>query len=155
MLRLSKRAMNNVVIITMLVMIALFNLDSFLPPPKPAEQRPLLPENAYVLKIEQDNHKLERVGQSWRQVSPVASMDVTANQQYAAWQQAQLTAAPFVENTAAVSPIVVVVWLAGQPQGQVYAFYPQTQPTLVQIDDDWYTLENVPLHALLPWLAHP
>ncbi|NDV90526.1 hypothetical protein GTH32_04850 [Alteromonas sp. 345S023] len=155
MLRLSKRAMNNVVIITMLVMIGLFNLDSFLPPPKPAKQRPLLPENAYVLKIEQDDHKLERVGQSWRQVSSVASMGISANQQYTAWQQAQLTAAPFVENTSAVSPIVVVVWLAGQPQGQVYAFYPQTQPPLVQIEDDWYQLENVQLHALLPWLAHP
>lgn len=145
--------MNNVVIITMLIMIALFNLDSLLPPPKPTEQRPLLPESAYVLKIVQDNHKLERVGQSWRQVSPVAPVSVTANQQYAAWQAAQLVSAPLTDEASAGTPIVVVVWLAGQPQGLVYAFYPNTHPTEVKIDNDWYRLENAQLHTLLPWLA--
>ena len=52
MARLSQRAMNNVVIVAMLVMIALFNLDSFLPKRAVPELRPLLPPDAYVLKIE-------------------------------------------------------------------------------------------------------
>ena len=59
--------MNNVVIIAILVMIALFNLDSLRPQKNVVETRSLLPENAYVLKIEHDGHSLERIGQQWRQ----------------------------------------------------------------------------------------
>ena len=67
MARISQRAMNNVVIIAMLIMIALFNLDSLVPKKDVVQSRSLLPEDAYVLKIEHDGHSLERVGQQWRQ----------------------------------------------------------------------------------------
>ena len=67
MARISQRAMNNVVIIAMLIMIALFNLDSLVPKKDAVKTRSLLPEDAYVLKIEQDNNSLERIGQQWRQ----------------------------------------------------------------------------------------
>ena len=53
MARLSQRAMNNVVIFAMLIMIALFNLDAFLPKKARPLVTPLIPEDAYVLKIEQ------------------------------------------------------------------------------------------------------
>ena len=73
--------MNNVVIIAILVMIALFNLDSLRPQKNVVETRSLLPENAYVLKIEHDGHSLERIGQQWRQKghteSPVSYTHLT------------------------------------------------------------------------------
>ncbi len=68
--RISQRAMNNVVIIAMLIMIALFNLDSLVPKKNVAQSQSLLPEDAYVLKIEHDGNSLERVGQQWRLSQP-------------------------------------------------------------------------------------
>lgn len=154
--KLSQRAMNNVVIFAMLVMIALFNLDSFLPKPKVAEIQPLLAPDAYVLKIEHDGNKLERNGQQWRQVSSKGVLPVTASEQIAHWQGAQLQSTTLAENAfQSIAPMVVVVWLAGQPNGQVFAFYPNTHPATVKHNGNWYTLKHAQLEALLPWLSQP
>ena len=48
-------------------MIVLFNLETFLPTSPAPQSRPLIAPNAYLLRIEQDNFKLERAGQSWYQ----------------------------------------------------------------------------------------
>ena len=156
MARLSQRAMNNVVIVAMLVMIALFNLDSFLPKRAAPELRPLLPPDAYVLKIEHATNKLERNGQQWRQVSSEGALPVTAQDQIAAWQVAQLKTTSLVDDAfQSIEPIVVVIWLAGQANGHVFAFYNNTQPVTVKYNGVWYTLENTDLNALLPWLSEP
>jgi len=152
--RLSQRAMNNVVILAMLVMIALFNLDKFASTPDAPSSRSLLPSDAYVLKIEQDGHKLERNGQTWRQVSGRAALPVTPQAQYAAWQQAALVPTPLPDSALSqVEPIITVVWLAGYSQGIVFAFYPSSHPTTVKLDGQWYALENAELRTLLPWLS--
>lgn len=156
MARLSQRAMNNVVIIAMLVMIALFNLNSFLPAPAAPELRPLVPSDAYVLKIEQGSSKLERNGQQWRQVSSKAALPVSGRDQIEAWRQGRLKTATLTDNAfKTIEPIVVVVWLAGEANGQVYAFYANTHPATVKFHHAWYTLEDVDLGTLLPWLSEP
>ena len=153
MARFSQRGMNNIVIVAMLVMIALFNLNRFLPIPEEPDIRPLIPAGAYILKLEQDTSRLERNGQQWRQVSPEGALPVSPREQLMAWQQAQLKLAPLLDNAfESIDPIVVVVWLAGHVDGQVYAFYPNTHPVTVKYNNQWYTLENATLNALLPWL---
>ena len=54
--------MNNVVIFAMLFMIVLFNLKTFLPESSTPASRPLVPQDGYILRIEQDGFALERAG---------------------------------------------------------------------------------------------
>ncbi|QJR81027.1 hypothetical protein CA267_009685 [Alteromonas pelagimontana] len=149
MARLSQRAMNNVVIFAMLLMIALFNIDAFLPAAKEPAVRPLLMQDDYVLKIEQGDNRLERVGQQWRQTATLPSLPVSPEDQLLAWQKAILV--PTAVETA-TSPYVVVVWLAGNANGNVFAFYPTDEKVLVKHDDQWFTLKpSSLLYTMLPW----
>jgi|TARA_Y100000296_G_C5086164_1_gene212508 hypothetical protein len=150
--RISQRAMNNVVIIAMLIMIALFNLDSLLPKKNTIQTRSLLPEEAYVLKIEHDNNSLERIGQQWRQKGPYTGLTVTPDEQFSHWQRAMLyPAAEVPESVMNTQPYIVVVWLAGKNNGNVYAIYPNTSPVVIKFENNWYTLTNTDLDKLLPW----
>lgn len=152
MARLSQRAMNNVVIFAMLIMIALFNLDAFLPDKQLPQARPVLTEDSFVLKIEHDGNLLERVGREWRQVSGHMPLDLTPQEQLAAWQEASLTPATDVKpSRLKEDPLVVVIWLAGQSDGQVYAFYPGAPFALAKHNGHWFTLKGATLHQLLPW----
>lgn len=152
MARLSQRAMNNVVIVAMLIMIALFNIDSFLPKKKASEFRSLLPQNAYMLKIEHDGNQLIRQGQQWLQRTVEHTPSISPEVQLLGWQNGILQRAPSVANeVAGEEPLVVVVWLAGEENGRVYGFYPRSSSTLVEVDNAWYTLQDVSLDTLLPW----
>ena len=152
MARISQRAMNNVVIVAMLLMIALFNIDSFLPKQDIAQYQSLLPQDVYVLKIEHDENSLERSGQIWRQRTGDTALSVPPDRQFSAWQQAMLEPISGVPQTvSSMQPLVVVVWVAGQANGLVYGFYPSTSPTVVKYDGNWYTLTNAELDTLLPW----
>ncbi|MEW9798054.1 hypothetical protein [Alteromonas sp. CYL-A6] len=153
MARLSQRAMNNVVIFAMLAMIALFNLNSFLPQPTSDDVLSVIGSNDFVLKIEQDGNVLERAGQQWRQRTQTTPQPaITPQQQLRAWQTATLVPVSFATNAPSTSPVVAVVWLAGQSQGQVYAFYPSESGTLVKYNGSWYQLRDASLSSLLPWL---
>ena len=152
MARISQRAMNNVVIIAMLIMIALFNLDSLVPKKDVVLSRSLLPEDAYVLKIEHDGHSLERVGQQWRQSGQNTVLAIKPDVQFSHWQRARLEPATDVpEAITKVQPYIVVVWLAGNNNGNVYAIYPNTSPVVIKFENNWYTLTNTELDKLLPW----
>lgn len=144
--------MNNVVIIAMLIMIALFNLDSLVPKKDSVKTRSLLSEDAYVLKIEQDNNSLERIGQQWRQKSLSTNLAVKPDEQFSHWRRAMLNPATEVpESVLNTQPYIVVVWLAGNSDGKVYAIYPNTSPTVIKFENNWYTLTNTDLDKLLPW----
>lgn len=150
--RISQRAMNNVVIIAMLIMIALFNLDSLVPKKNVAQFQSLLPEDAYVLKIEHDGNSLERIGQQWRQTGQNAALVIKPDVQFSHWQRAMLEPATEVpEAIANIQPYIVVVWLAGNNNGNVYAIYPNTSPVVIKFENNWYTLTNTELDKLLPW----
>lgn len=151
---MSKPAMNNVVILAMLIMIALFNLESFLPASKTPVSRALLPSDAYVLKIELDTHTLERVGQQWRQVSTIDT-NVPPSLQFSHWQRGiLLPVAGSVPDHDKIAPLIAVVWLAGRTDGLVYAFYPSSEATFVHVNGLWFTLENTTVFQLLPWIKH-
>ncbi|WP_338024893.1 hypothetical protein [Alteromonas antoniana] len=153
MARLSQRAFNNVVIFAMLLMIALFNLDSFLPVSQPQGSQPLLTSDAYILKIEQDQQRLERTGQHWRYVTETV-VDMAPEAQIEAWQSGILEPAPRARSLAQnLRPIIAVVWLAGESQGLVYAFYMSDSHTFVKHNDQWFELERVTLKSLLPWFT--
>jgi hypothetical protein len=153
MAKLSQRAMNNVVIVAMLIMIALFNIDSLRPQKDISEFRSLLPQDAYVLKIEHDENQLVRSGQQWRQRSAEGKLLISPDAQIGGWQDARLRYLTSLKNDiSGVEPLVVVVWLAGETNGRVYAFYPTASVTVVKVDNNWYALENVPLNTLLPWI---
>ncbi|NVK56882.1 MAG: hypothetical protein HWE26_14860 [Alteromonadaceae bacterium] len=152
MARMSKRAFNNVVIFAMLGMIFLFNLDRFVPDSKLPASQPLLPEGVYVLKIEQDARKLERVGQQWRFVGLNESLDSSPEQQIQAWREAVIQAAKPPREVSQTEPLLSVVWVAGQAQGLVYAFVVQNQNLWVSVDNQWYIVTNQRLDQLLPWL---
>lgn len=149
---LSQRGMNNVVIFAMLLMIALFNLNAFLPEKDKPARLPLLAQDAYVTKITQDQFALERIGQQWRQAGLTQPLTITPDEQYAAWMSAQLD---IVDTPTDIdAPMVVVVWLAGRVNGEVYAFYPavnQISTTYVKLGGQWYQLMGTELSQLLPW----
>lgn len=153
MAKLSQRAMNNVVIVAMLIMIALFNIDSLRPQQDTSEVRNLLPQNAYVLKIEHDDNQLVRSGQQWRQRSTEGNLSISPEAQMVGWQKARLRYLTSLKNDISeIEPLVVVVWLAGATNGRVYAFYPTPSVTVVKVDNNWYALDNVSLSTLLPWI---
>jgi hypothetical protein len=144
--------MNNVVIIAMLIMIALFNLESFTSSSEAPAQRMLLPQDAYVLKIEHDGSALERTGQQWRQRSSNEVQGISPDRQFSEWQRAILVPTTEVpEDVVSQQPIIVVVWVAGNTNGLVYAFYPGATMTVVNVENNWYTLSNAKLENLLPW----
>ncbi|AXR08279.1 hypothetical protein [Salinimonas sediminis] len=150
--RFSSRAMNNVVIFAMLFMILLFNLDSFLPTTGSPQDQPLVPEHEYLLRIEQDHYRLERVGQVWRQSQLESPIDTSPEAQFSAWQRGYLAPTDRVPATIANGQAyIVILWLAGKSDGLVYAFHPGPTHTYVQVNNQWFVLKDTTLPQLLPW----
>ena len=141
------------VIFAMLGMIFLFNLDRFVPESQQPVSLPLLPENAHVLKIEQSGFKLERVGQQWRWNGVNKTLSSTPEAQISQWRNAVMQPAKPPQEITQTEPLIAVVWVAGASQGLVYAFVAKDQNLWVQFDQQWYTLDEVRLSQLLPWLA--
>lgn len=133
-------------------MILLFNLDSFIPEKTTPQARPMLSQDDYLLRIEQGQYRLERVGQSWRQSQLESTSTTGPDKQLAAWQQAVLSPADAIpQDITSVEPYVAVVWLAGETQGQVFAFYPHAGQTYVKTQKQWFILKQATLPTLLPW----
>ncbi len=148
-MRLSKRGWNNVIIFAMLVMIILFNLsDIFKSEQASLEAVPLLPEHALVMSIEYADWKVERIGQSWRR-SPGTTDTNDLSALAASWQSAMVQALPAEPTLTDASPMVAVVWLAGEAQGRVYEFYRQGESTLLRHDQTWYQLISPNLELLI------
>lgn len=153
MARLSKRGFNNVVIFAMLGMIFLFNLDRLVPQSQQPVSLPLLPDNAHVLKIEQSAYKLERVGQQWRWKGVNKTLTSTPETQIDHWRSAVMQPAKPPREITQTEPLIAVVWVAGASQGLVYAFVSKDNNLWVQVEQQWYTLDDVRLSQLLPWLG--
>ena len=150
--RLTQRSLNNVVIIAMLLMMALFNLDRLLPSTSQSDAFLLLSPDSYLLKVEHGSAKLERVGQEWRQVGAVITTGVSPAEQLNAWKTAVLTPVEMVpESILNQAPQVVVVWLAGEPKGLVYALYQIENELYTEHQGNWYRLDNTAIELLLPW----
>ena len=145
MVRLSRRAWNNVLIITTLIMIVIFNSTSNLintEPDASTEVISLIPEEAVILTMEFGAIKLERIGNGWR-TQPASELpsDVLA-QKVSNWRRAtmKLTDPIVLEN-----PFVVVVWLAGEQTGRVFQLEQVGNVVVVNHQQQTYRIDQTSL----------
>ena len=144
-MKISSRAFNNILIFSMLAMIMLFNMDTWLPKPGGAEKMALIAEQDLVLRIDIDGARLERVGTQWRLIDSSASHvpeDIVN-----AWLSAELAATEF--NGVVNTSVFAQVWLAGYPQPAGFTLIQSPHGSFVRISDSTYRIENVDFSALV------
>lgn len=150
---LSQRTLNNIVILAMVVMMALFNLDKLLPQASTPSALLLIQPDTYLLKVEHGTARLERVGQQWRQSGAKKALSVSPQLQLTAWKRALLSSVEAIpESLLSQQPHIVVIWLAGEPKGRVYALYEAQNEIYVEHQSHWYRLDHASISELLPWL---
>lgn len=152
MIRLSQRGWNNVIIVSMLLLIVLFNSSSnFLSNDEldPDQSFPLLPANSVLMTLDFGSQKVERIGRGWRILadkSQALTDQTVLNELVNNWQRAEIQ--PF-DELKQDRGLVVVVWLAGQDQARVYQFYQIGQTLLVEVEHEFYQLTNMNLEQLV------
>lgn len=149
MIRMSRKAWNNIIIFAMLLMIFLFNTTTNIltgPDDKP-QFIGLLPEHSVLMTLQSDGFEIQRIGTGWRLV-PAA--ELTQEQLYAVvknWQVSIMT--PIETASPETKPLVVIAWLAGVDQGLVFQFYQQQKDLLIQHQGNWFTLHNSQLSQFI------
>ncbi|MEM6508773.1 MAG: hypothetical protein AAF644_04675, partial [Pseudomonadota bacterium] len=141
-MRLSRKAWNNVVIISMLLMIFFFNGLHKKLNTQPVEEgvQALLPEQSFILAMAFPELKIERIGTSWRsqilQETTWQGDEQQLEQLVELWQHQKLTIASLtvskISQTSA--DYVASVWLAGEQLPAVYQLY--------NIDQQYYLLDK-------------
>lgn len=141
MIKLSQRAWNNVIIVSMLMLIMLFNFSSnFLNhgSDKASSLNTLVPVNMVITTMAFDQQKIERIGQGWR-----TSSGIYDNERLASlvehWINAEIVL--FDSNLILESPSSTIkLWFAGQAFPVEYQFMNLADKTLVKIDKHTYQL---------------
>ncbi len=144
MIRLSKKAWNNVLIFSMLLMIFLFNglhhklIDS----DEEVRTQHLLPQQSYILKLAYPDVTIERIGTGWRSSAAVSESELIALVQR--WKQTLGMTFPDTTTaeklTAGKSPEKLIsIWLAGETKPLTLAFFAQDEYFLVysQLTSVW------------------
>ena len=142
MIRLSRKAWNNVIIFAMLLMIFLFNAsNNFLTGSDNDQQsRGLLPEHSVLMTLQSNGRELQRIGTGWRVIPPAEIEQQKLQAVVTSWQTSIMTS---IQNpNPKAEPIVVVAWLAGQDKGLVFQLYQQQQDILVQHQGGWFIINN-------------
>lgn len=148
MIRLTSRAWNNVLIISMLLLILMFNLSGNLFSDEGATGEAidvLIPPDAMLTSIVTHAYTIEKVGRGWRFVPPSSDLVSEENQvtrEYLtaidnqtltelvmAWQNAEL--AP-IGNATLSGATQVNLWLAGESAPRHYLFFQVGKDMLVQ-----------------------
>lgn len=154
MLRLTKRAWNNVLIFSMLGLILILNIDTFRSDGPSA--RLIVPEGEYILNIQINQVEIEKAGQQWR-IDPNGvqpNVQVSAEKLQAivsAWQQAYISPAGLdFDNTLFSSPSsLVVISLAGVSKPTVVALNIVEEQLFFVIDKQVYILNSPTIVQLL------
>jgi hypothetical protein len=141
MIKLSQRAWNNVIIVSMLMLIMLFNFSSSFLNDGGDEASSLLtlvPDNMTITTMEFEQDKVERIGQGWRTAS-----GMYVNEELASlvehWINAEVNL--FDQGSYLQSPTSTVkLWFAGQILPIEYQFIQLADKTLVKIDKQTYQL---------------
>lgn len=150
MIRLSRRAWNNVLIFSVLIMIVLFNsTNNFLTDGTPAspEQIPLLPPDSVVMTIDFGSTEIERVGRGWRSVPPANLTEPQLANTVEAWTLAEVE---LYQGSLGGSPRVVVVWLAGETNGRVFELYDVGQQLVLRHQKQLFRVVNFSASQLIP-----
>ncbi|WP_105166811.1 hypothetical protein [Pseudoalteromonas sp. T1lg23B] len=123
-MRLGTKAWNNVVIISMLLMIFFLNGLHHKLNPQTELQGPqrLLPEQSFVLTLAFPGYKIERIGTSWRIDGPWQAQPEQLQALVALWQTAQLDVAQVSLNQEQALS-VAQFWLASQELPLSYQLY--------------------------------
>lgn len=141
MIKLSQRAWNNVIIVSMLILIMLFNFSSdFLNggSNKTPSLLTLVPAGMTITTIEFENETVERIGQGWRSTSGIRNnKSLTSLVEY--WNNAQINL--FEHNLDGhKSAASMTLWFAGQALPVHYQFIQLADKMLVKIDGQIYEL---------------
>jgi hypothetical protein len=154
MLRLSQRAWNNVIIVTMLVMILLFTSTTKIlngEAPEVHVESALLPLQSTILTIDFGQQKIERIGRGWRLKSG-NNVDESALQQLIEnWLN---TGLELIDVQVPEQPLIVIVWLAGESQGMEYKFFQLEDRLLVSFAQQLYQVQDRSLADLFPQGAY-
>ena len=155
MVKMSRKAWNNVVIFSMLLMIFFLNgLHYKLNPSDEAlEVESVLPEQSFVLALAFPGYKIERIGTSWRIELPQNSDDSYATAQLqqliAKWQQLQVQViqAPQLNNQAIT---VARFWLATEELPLSYQLFREGKHYYLfdKRGKRWFELEPAQAQAL-------
>lgn len=141
MIKLSQRAWNNVIIVSMLILIVLFNFSSKILNKGGDEELPLrtlVPANMAITTMLFEQEKVERIGQGWRAVHGVYNNERLASL-VAQWNKAEVSL--FDQSISWQSPTSSVqVWFAGHALPVDYQFMQLEDKTLVKIDKQPYRL---------------
>ena len=145
MIRLSQRGWNNVIIVSMLMLIMLFNFSSDFLNGGSGEAPSLLtlvPANMTITTMAFEQEKVERIGQGWRATSGKNGKKYS-NERLASlvehWVNAEISL--FEQNPNWKLPITTVkIWFAGQALPIEYKFMQMADKTLVKIDQQTYQL---------------
>ena len=141
MIKLSQRAWNNVVIVSMLVLIMLFNFSSRFLNDDGDEASSLLilvPLNMAITTMVFEQEKVERIGQGWRATSGTYSNEEIASL-VDHWINAEVSLIDQNSNWQSPSS-TVKLWFAGQTLPIEYQFTQLEDKTLVEIDKKTYQL---------------
>jgi hypothetical protein len=149
MIRLSQKGWNNVMIYTVVILVALFiGLPEYLKQSRNEPQAQLISTNQTLLALHFPQHQIERAGPNWRsQPAVLTEQQLTVLLQH--WQQATL---PEQSPLNPINPVLVTevsVWLTGKPAQQQWLLYQAGEYYwLKAVDTDlWYRLP--PGHAEL------
>ena len=141
MIKLSQRAWNNVIIVSMLILIMLFNFSSHILNDGSGETSSLLtlvPANMIITTMEFEQQKVERIGQGWR-----TTHGMYGNERLASlvehWTHAEVSLFEQSPNWQS-STSIVKLWFAGQVLPIEYQFMQLADKTLVKIDKQTYQL---------------
>jgi hypothetical protein len=141
MIKLSQRAWNNVIIVSMLVLILLFNFSSsFLNDGSKQDlsSLTLVPTNMVITTMAFEQDKVERIGQGWRTTSGMYSNEGIASL-VKHWVNAEISLFDQSPNWQSPSS-TVKLWFAGQALPIEYQFMQLEDKTLVKIDKQTYQL---------------
>lgn len=154
MIKLSQRAWNNVIIVSMLMLIMLFNFSSnFLN--DGSDETPsmltLVPTNMTITTMQFEQEKVERIGQGWRSTSGKYGKKYS-NEELAGlvenWTNAEISLSKQNPNWQ-LPTLTVQLWFAGQSMPIEYQFMQLADKTLVKVDQQTYQLMNPSYQMLI------
>jgi len=145
MIKLSQRAWNNVIIVSMLILIMLFNFSSdFLNggSDKALSLLTLVPANMVITTMQFEQEKVERIGQGWRATSgqyttKYSNEELTSLVEH--WMNAEINSVDQSPN-GQLPFSTVQLWFAGQALPIDYHFMQLEDKTLVKINKQIYLL---------------
>ena len=149
MIKLSQRAWNNVIIVSMLILIVLFNFSSNFLNEESDETSSILtlvPANMTITTMQFEHEKVERIGQGWRAASGMYSNERLVSL-VESWNKAEVSL--FNQDLSGqLSGPLVKVWFAGQALPIDYQFMQLADKTLVKVDQKTYQLIS-PRYSML------